>query len=82
MCEDIQSEVIWGIWLNRRYRFHCIKKSNKCEGYVILKMSKRAEVVCDKSKNIRVKKWNLRSDIVKRYPFSKFTKNKSKIEDE
>lgn len=45
-------------------------------------MSKRAEVVCDKSKNIKVKKWNLRSDIVKRYSFSKFTKNKSKIEDE
>lgn len=45
-------------------------------------MSKRAEVVCDKSKNIKVKKWNLWSDIVKRYPFSKFTKNQSKIEDE
>lgn len=39
-------------------------------------------MVYDKSKNIKVKKWNLWSDIVKRYPFSKFTKNKRKIEDE
>lgn len=47
-------------------------------GYVILKMSKRAEVVCDKSKNIKVKKWNLWSDIVKRYPFSKFKNIKAR----
>lgn len=40
-------------------------------------MSKRAEVVCDKSKNIKEKKWNLRSDFVKRYPFSKLKKIKA-----
>lgn len=45
-------------------------------------MLKCVEVVCDKLKNIKVKKWNLWFDIVKRYLFFKFIKNKSKIEDE
>lgn len=35
-------------------------------------MLKCVEVVCDKLKNIKVKKWNLWFDIVKRYLFFKF----------